>query len=248
MLRVLQQDRVTLVEQMLTQDRAQFSAVARFQRQDHRLVIVYRAVPLRSMKIRAESQRLEPPVGRDMNAAQRGVARRFVDLVVDRMIAPVVARQVIMYPTGEHLIVWIWYFRDNPRQHPGITTANTGRLPAYSGPKERTAVPWAALTARMAPVTMVYFCYGWVLWLFLGWIPQYFLHNYHLQLGKSALAAIVSPVVGGWMIDATGNWNLPFIASMGIMAAGIVLSFTMRPDRQLETRGPDAAKPAPTFA
>jgi MFS family permease len=50
----------------------------------------------------------------------------------------------------------------------------------------------------------------------------------------SALAAIVSPVVGGWIIDRTGNWNLPFTVSMILMAAGIILSFAMRPDRTLE--------------
>ncbi len=237
-------------------------------------------------------------------------------------------------------VVWILYFRDNPRDHRGITEGECATLDSYSGVKQRTPVPWGPLLGRMAPVTAVYFCYGWVLWLFLGWIPQYFLHNYHMQLGKSALfasgvffagvlgdwlggsvtdrilrrsknlrmarnvmvgvcmlltllslapimlvsnisitlaalclsggfffnemtigpmwavpmdiapkhagtasgimnsgsalAAIISPVVGGWLIDRTGNWNLPFIVSMVLMAAGIVLSFTMRPDRKLE--------------
>ena len=245
-------------------------------------------------------------------------------------------------------IVWIWYFCDDPRQHAQITSEETATLSSYSGIKERLPVPWRALLARMAPVTAVYFCYGWVLWLFLGWIPQYFLHNYHMQLGKSALfasgvffagvigdwlggiltdrllrksrrlrlarnvmvgacmlltllslapimlmsdisipmaalclsfgfffnemtigpmwavpmdiapkhagtasgimnsgsalAAIISPVVGGWLIDRTGNWNLPFVVSMALMAAGIVLSFTMRPDRALD------AAPAKTDA
>jgi MFS family permease len=54
----------------------------------------------------------------------------------------------------------------------------------------------------------------------------------------SALAAIISPVVGGWLIDRTGNWNLPFIVSMVLMVAGILLSFTMRPDRALDTVSP----------
>jgi MFS family permease len=62
----------------------------------------------------------------------------------------------------------------------------------------------------------------------------------------SALAAIISPVVGGWLIDRTGNWNLPFIVSMVLMAAGIVLSFTKRPDRTLETPA-QHAKPAPNL-
>jgi MFS family permease len=237
-------------------------------------------------------------------------------------------------------LAWIWYFRDNPRDHPRITDGECATLSAYSGAKQRTPVPWRALLGRMAPVTAVYFCYGWVLWLFLGWIPQYFLHNYHMDLKKSALfassvffagvigdwlggsvtdrilrksgnvrlarnvmvgvcmlftllslapimfisnisitlaalclaggfffnemtigpmwavpmdiapkhagtasgimntgsalAAIISPVVGGWLIDLTGNWNLPFIVSMALMALGILLSFTMRPDRVLD--------------
>jgi len=249
-------------------------------------------------------------------------------------------------------IVWIWYFRDDPRQHAQITSEETATLSSYSGIKERLPVPWRALLARMAPVTAVYFCYGWVLWLFLGWIPQYFLHNYHMQLGKSALfasgvffagvigdwlggivtdrllrksrrlrlarnvmvgvcmlltllslapimlmsdisipmaalclsfgfffnemtigpmwavpmdiapkhagtasgimnsgsalAAIISPVVGGWLIDRTGNWNLPFVVSMALMAAGIVLSFTMRPDRALDAV-PAKSEPAAEF-
>jgi MFS family permease len=240
-------------------------------------------------------------------------------------------------------LVWIWYFRDNPRDHPRITDNECATLSAYSGAKQRTPVPWRALLGRMAPVTAVYFCYGWVLWLFLGWIPQYFLHNYHMDLKKSALfassvffagvigdwlggsvtdrilrksnnirlarnvmvgvcmfltllslapimfisnisitmaalclaggfffnemtigpmwavpmdiapkhagtasgimntgsalAAIISPVVGGWLIDLTGNWNLPFIVSMALMALGILLSFTMRPDRTLDSDG-----------
>jgi MFS family permease len=49
-----------------------------------------------------------------------------------------------------------------------------------------------------------------------------------------ALAAIISPVVGGFLIDRTGNWNLPFTVSMILMVVGIVLSFTMRPDRVLD--------------
>jgi MFS family permease len=66
----------------------------------------------------------------------------------------------------------------------------------------------------------------------------------------SALAAIISPVVGGWLIDRSGNWNLPFIVSMVLMAAGIVLSFTMRPDRALDVSPAEAgagSEPARKF-
>jgi ACS family glucarate transporter-like MFS transporter len=46
----------------------------------------------------------------------------------------------------------------------------------------------------------------------------------------SALAAIISPVVSGLLIDRFGSWELPFIASMLIMAAGAALAYRMRPE------------------
>jgi MFS family permease len=46
----------------------------------------------------------------------------------------------------------------------------------------------------------------------------------------SALAALVSPIIGGWLIDATGNWDLPFAGSMMLMGLGVLLAFRMQPD------------------
>ena len=234
------------------------------------------------------------------------------------------------------VVVWLMYFRDDPRAHPAITAAELQRLPPYGAQKQTRKVPWGALIARMAPVTIVYFCYGWTLWLFLSWIPSYFLHSYNMKLSSSALfassvfaagvlgdslggwlsdrilrktgsvtrarrnmvvlgmigalcsmlpmlfihdltvsvfclssgfffaeltigpmwaipmdiapeysgtasgimntgsalAAIVSPVIGGWMIDQTGNWDLPFLCSMMLMLAGAGLAFTMHPEKR----------------
>jgi MFS family permease len=230
-------------------------------------------------------------------------------------------------------LAWVWYFRDNPRDHASITAEELSKLPAYVGVKESPKVPWGPLAKRMAPVTVVYFCYGWTLWLFLTWIPQYFLHNYQMKITSSALfafgvffagvlgdwlggqttdwllrrtgsltkarslmvvvcnlaalgsllpilfvhdvtvaaiclsggfffaemtigpmwsipmdiapeyagtasgimntgsalAAIISPVVGGWIIDLTGNWDWPFIGSIALMLVGALLAFTMKP-------------------
>jgi MFS family permease len=50
----------------------------------------------------------------------------------------------------------------------------------------------------------------------------------------SALAAIISPVVAGYLIDRFGNWELPFVGSMILMAFGVVLAFRMQPDNKFE--------------
>src|SRR5579862_4068654 len=56
----------------------------------------------------------------------------------------------------------------------------------------------------------------------------------------SALAAIVSPLVAGFVIDATGNWYLPFLMSMGLLALGLVCAFLMRPEKPFEAAEPVA--------
>ncbi|NEX63085.1 MFS transporter [Noviherbaspirillum sp. 17J57-3] len=247
---------------------------------------------------------------------------------------------------------WAWAFRDNPADHPNITKEELAKLPEYGHFKDRPKVPWMPLFKRMMPVTITYFCYGWILWLFLSWIPQYFLHSYNLDLKKSAifsagvffagvigdalggivsdhllkktgslntarrnlvvicmlltlaslvplmfvhdlvisaiclslgfffieftigpmwsipmdiapkfsgtasgmmntgsaLAAILSPVVGGLLIDKTGNWELPFIVSMALMVLGSIVAFAMRPDKKFDETLHAPLQPRPASA
>lgn len=245
------------------------------------------------------------------------------------------------------VVVWALTFTEHPKDHPRITTEELEVLPA---PKAKSAgVPWGKLFRRMAPVTIVYFCYGWTLWLFLSWIPQYFLHSYHLELKKSAifasvvflagvvgdtlggivtdfiytrtgslkrarswmvsvcmmfcllslipimfthnvylsmaclasgfffaemtigpmwaipmdiapeasgtasgmmntgsaLAAIISPVMGGFLIDYFGSWELPFVGSMLLMAIGVVLAFRMQPESKFADDPADKGQVSP---
>src|SRR3984885_15043458 len=102
--------------------------------------------------------------------------------------------------------LWALTFTAHPQNHPRITAADLATLPA---PATRPLhVPWKALFKRMAPVTIVYFCYGWTLWLFLSWIPQYFLHSHDLDVKKSALfssgvffAGVLGDTLGGMATD-----------------------------------------------
>ena len=195
--------------------------------------------------------------------------------------------------------------------------------------------------------TIVYFCYGWTLWLYLSWIPLYLQHAHNLNLKSSALfssavlfsgvvgdtmggvvsdwvfkltgnlatarrnvivgsllaslvclspiffvqdigvlalclgaaffcleltigpiwsvpmdiapkhagtasgimntgsavAAIASPWLFGIIIDATGNWNLPFAGSIVLLLIGAVLAFWMKPEQSIEEKPPAASMP-----
>jgi cyanate permease len=49
----------------------------------------------------------------------------------------------------------------------------------------------------------------------------------------SALAAILSPLIAGYVIDRTGVWELPFIGSIVLLLFGSVMAFWMKPDQEL---------------
>ena len=133
------------------------------------------------------------------------------------------------------VVAWLLYFRDNPSEHPAITREELDSLPNRGVPEHKTRprVPWGPLTRRMAPVTIVYFCYGWTLWLYLNWLPSFFLNEYHMDIMKSALyssavfsAGVVGDLVGGTVSDRilkrTGNVRQ---ARLRIVVGGFLGSF-----------------------
>jgi MFS family permease len=97
------------------------------------------------------------------------------------------------------VLVWYWYFRDDPKDHPAVTREELALLPhAPKGP--RPAVPWGPLIARMWPVTLTYFCYGWCLWLYLSYLPAFFKDTFSLS---NQDAALFSTTI--YFIGAIGN-------------------------------------------
>ena len=107
--------------------------------------------------------------------------------------------------TALWVIAWWWYFRDDPRRHPGIQPEDLKVLPPYTANgTSGEPIPWLPLLRRAAPTMIVYFCYGWTAWLFFTWLPTFFLQAYGLDLKSSAFfasAVFVSGVVG----DAAGG-------------------------------------------
>ena len=143
------------------------------------------------------------------------------------------------------VVVWCIYFRDDPRTHPGVTPAELAALPAQRPRGAANPVPWGPLLRRMAPVIFVYFCYGWTLWTFLSWVPQFLLHNYHLNLKNSALFAslvfmggVLGDALGGfisdWLLRRTGSLvvarrNLVMVGMAGSLLCSVPILFSADP-------------------
>lgn len=238
------------------------------------------------------------------------------------------------------VVLWYVAYTEKPADHPRITPEEVAQLPAPKVRRKDVPGTYARLFKRMLPVSSVYFCYNWILWLMLSWIPMYFMHNYKLNIkeavlftsgvffagvvgdllggwlsdkilhrtgnlklartwlvavcmgltglalipvlllqepmysliflglalffnemtvgpmwaipmdiahdragtasgimnGTAATATIISPLLAGYLIDRTGDWSLPFLVSIGVLACGVLLTFTMKPQNAFEAK------------
>jgi MFS family permease len=113
-------------------------------------------------------------------------------------------------------IVWLRRFHDRPQDDDSVSDTELDELhlthadeaPGTAATVNRTQVPWRRLVARMAPVTLVDFCYGWMLWVYLTWLPSFFEDEYGLALAGFAVftslvlsAGVVSDTMGGMLSD-----------------------------------------------
>jgi ACS family D-galactonate transporter-like MFS transporter len=102
--------------------------------------------------------------------------------------------------------VWVASFRDTPDEHPWVTGSELAAIRAdgdstgaASGP-----TPWRQIVSRMWLVTVVDFCYGWSLWVFLTWLPSYLSDARGFTLDRIALMTTL-PLLGGVVGDTLGG-------------------------------------------
>ena len=113
------------------------------------------------------------------------------------------------------ILAWRFFFRESS-------------FPTNSVEPHPSFAVWAGVAKRTAPATAVNFCYGWTLWLFLTWIPSFFVQSYHASLSGSAFysagvffGGLAGDALGGIGSDAvlraTGNLGL---ARRSVIVAG----------------------------
>ena len=136
---------------------------------------------------------------------------------------------------------WYVYYRDYPQDHPSVNQRELEILRA-SGfadkPAERPAVPWGRILAsrNLWFLSAMYFCYGWVLWMYLFWLPTYLVEARHftqLKMGLAAstplLAATLTNMLGGWVSDKLAHRlsdlrrGRLLVSMLGFAVAGISL-------------------------
>src|ERR1035437_7375122 len=105
-------------------------------------------------------------------------------------------------------VVWYAYYRNYPGEHLQTNAAEVELLPkAASGirPASKRSVPWRRIlrSRDLWYLSVVYFCYGWVIWLYLAWFPTYLREARHFSALKSGLASI--PLLAATLTNVAGG-------------------------------------------
>jgi len=130
-------------------------------------------------------------------------------------------------------VLWLVSFRNAPETHPWVTDAELAEIRAGDAPPRgaREAMPWRRIVSRMWLVSVVDFCYGWSLWVFLTWLPSYLSDargftrdQIALMTTLPLLAGVVGDTLGGVLSDAifrrTGNLRLARCALLVVGLSG----------------------------
>lgn len=145
-------------------------------------------------------------------------------------------------------LVWLWYGRDRPEQHPDMTMVELQKIKSDQDPPEVMNQPthWREVFSNSAVwgLAVSYFFHNYLWYLYMSWLPGYLIIGRGFTLLKTGLfttipyifACITMPL-GGWLSDAMTKKYGPTIGRrapivIGLGGCGIFL--------MLATNTPDA--------
>ena len=105
-------------------------------------------------------------------------------------------------------VAWHLYYRDLPREHRGVNQAELDLLDNAQLRRDACpAVPWGRVlrSPDLLLVSLMYFCYGWVFWMYMTWFPSYLSEARHFSSMMMGLGASLPPLVGA-VTNVAGGW------------------------------------------
>jgi sugar phosphate permease len=137
-------------------------------------------------------------------------------------------------------VLYLFVFTNSPEQNRRITPEETAEIGYRVGDcdrAKRAPTPWRKLIRRMWLVTFVDFCYGWLLWVYLTWLPSYLKESRGFDLRHLALftalpllAGVIGDTLGGVVSDriykVTGRLRLARCAVL-VVGMGGSLAFLL---------------------
>lgn len=105
-------------------------------------------------------------------------------------------------------VVWFWYYRDTPAQHPFINSEERSRIENSIGVRSAGSktVPWRRILGSRSlwMLSLMYFCYGYAIDIYLDWFPKYLNEHRGFNLKQMGIYASL-PLLAGAAGDITGG-------------------------------------------
>jgi ACS family glucarate transporter-like MFS transporter len=152
-------------------------------------------------------------------------------------------------------IVWFLVARDTPAEHTHVSASELAIIQSGLPVKTRLSgkeasqkgaglLPWGIVlqSKEVWAVTLSYFCFGYVAWIFFSWFFIYLAQVRGLNLKASAFYAMLPPLamsvcslLGGTINDRLTKWRSLrlgrcCLAAFGIAVAGIFIAFGSQVD------------------
>ncbi len=134
------------------------------------------------------------------------------------------------YVFGSIGLIWagcfLWWFRDDPRQHPKVNAAELALLDGaqhnLSSPQSR--VPWARFLASPTVwlLWLQYFCMSYAWWFYITWLPRYLQQARGVAVAESSalnwIGSLFAPFGGA---DFIAKLKLAFLAGIPLFLGGL---------------------------
>jgi sugar phosphate permease len=138
--------------------------------------------------------------------------------------------------TGLLALVWVWYGRNDPVEHPAVNEAEQALIGTGPKPREQPAAEpgqWRVLLRNHSLVllTVSYAAIGYFEYLFYFWMHYYF--DEQLKVGKDesrlyatiiSLTTAAGMLLGGWLSDRLARARGQRFARTAVVVSGMVLA------------------------
>jgi MFS transporter, ACS family, glucarate transporter len=133
--------------------------------------------------------------------------------------------------------IWFLAARDTPSEHPRVSAAELSSIQSgltlSTQDSGESLIPWKRVvrSREVWAVTISYFCYGYVAWIFFSWFYRYLAKVRGLNLKASAfysmlpfLAMLVCCLIGGAVNDRLTKWRGPRLGRCGLAAIAMAIA------------------------
>jgi ACS family glucarate transporter-like MFS transporter len=186
-------------------------------------------------------------IARWIPATERGIANGwiFAGVGAGSLIAPLLVTH-IMLRYGWRSSFWVcaiigfavgavWFVsaRDTPEEHKGVSASELALIRSEPTEAQTSLVPWGRVlqSKDVWALTVSYFCYGYVAWIFFSWFYRYLAKVRGLDLKASAFytmlpfgAMLVGCLLGGVINDRLTKWKGPRIGRCGLALVALVVA------------------------